>query len=82
MPDSDPHLQVVGVYAQALQQAVELPHHLVQQSTEAAGLLGGSVFSSGGDGPPAFKTPCSAAWCGLSQSPIGQPTPLPATSQP
>ncbi len=54
----------------------------VPQSIGAADPPGGSAFPTGEGGPPAIKTSCSAAWCGLSQSPIGQPAPLPATSQP
>ena len=39
----------------------------VPQSTELANSSGGSVFPSSGDDFPAFRTPCSATWCGLPQ---------------
>jgi hypothetical protein len=54
----------------------------VPQSTETAGSPGGSALPSGGDGSPAFRTPCSVAWCGLLQPSTGQQNPLPATSNP
>jgi hypothetical protein len=54
----------------------------VPQSTELISSSGGSVFPSSGEDLPAFRTPCSAIWCGLPQPLAGQRDPSPATSHP
>jgi hypothetical protein len=54
----------------------------VPQSTELLSSSGGSVFPSSGEDLPAFRTPCSATWCGLPQPLAGQRDPSPATSHP